>query len=54
MKSKTFADKNKMKIVLNSTDIPDWINLGQVGIDLSFDERTYREMENALKTQISA
>lgn len=45
-----FVDKNKMKIILNSNDLPDWLNGGQLGVDLMFDERTYLEMEKALKT----
>ena len=43
-----FVDKNKMKIILNSKDIPDWIGLGLLGVDLLFDDRTYKEMEKAL------
>ncbi len=49
-----FVDKNKMKIVLNTKDLPDWISLGQIGVDLLFDERTYLEMEKALKKVIEA
>ncbi len=41
--------KGKMKIVLNSKDLPEWLNLGSLGVDLEFDERTYLEMEKALK-----
>ena len=44
-----FVDKNKMKIILNSKDLPDWLKLGQLGIDLLFDERTYIEMEKVLR-----
>lgn len=49
-----FVDKNKMKIILNSRDLPDWLSLGQVGVDLLFDERTYKEMEKALHTVMKA
>jgi superfamily I DNA and/or RNA helicase len=38
-----------MKIVLNSSSLPDWLNQGNLGVDLLFDDRTYREMEKALK-----
>lgn len=41
--------KNRMKIILSSKDLPDWMNVGALGVDLEFDERTYREMEKALK-----
>jgi len=49
-----FLERNKMKIILNSKDSPDWIRLGQLGIDLLFDERTYIEMEKILKKVINA
>ncbi len=45
-----FVEKNKMKIILNSKDLPDWIGNGQLGVDLLFDERTYKEMEKVLET----
>jgi len=44
-----FVERNKMKIILNTKDLPDWIANGQLGVDLLFDERTYREMENVLE-----
>jgi ATP-dependent RNA/DNA helicase IGHMBP2 len=40
--------KNKMKIVLNGSTLPDWLNQGSIGVDLLFDDRTYQEMEKAL------
>jgi ATP-dependent RNA/DNA helicase IGHMBP2 len=43
-----FVDKNRMKIILNSKDLPEWIGLGMLGVDLLFDETTYLEMEKAL------
>ncbi len=47
-------DKNKMRIILNSKDLPDWLNAGQIGVDLLFDERTYIEMERALRQVMAA
>ncbi len=44
-----FVKKNRMQIILNSKDLPDWLGLGQIGVDLLFDERTYQEMEKALR-----
>ncbi len=44
-----FVDKQKMKIILNSKDIPFWLEKGSLGVDLLFDERTYIEMEKILK-----
>lgn len=49
-----FVDKNKMKIVLNSKDLPEWLNKGSIGVDLMFDERTYLEMEKAMKKVMEA
>lgn len=47
-----WINKNRMQIILNTKDLPDWLDLGQIGVDLLFDERTYKEMEKALKTVI--
>jgi len=49
-----YLDKNKMKIILNAKDLPDWINGGQLGVDLLFDARTYQEMEKALQKVMEA
>lgn len=49
-----FLKRNQMKVVLNSKDIPNWVHYGQLGVDLLFDERTYVEMEKALKRVIKA
>ena len=35
-------------------DLPDWLNLGPLGIDLEFDNRTYTEMEKALVRGLEA
>lgn len=43
------VNRRKMKIVLNASSLPDWLNQGSLGVDLLFDDRTYREMERALK-----
>ncbi|PHI19708.1 AAA family ATPase [Lewinellaceae bacterium SD302] len=43
-----FVKRNRMKIILSGQDIPDWVGSGQTGVDLMFDERTYREMDRAL------
>ena len=44
-----YVDKHKMKIILNSTDLPTYIDSGLIGVELLFDERTYLEMEKALE-----
>ena len=49
-----YVNKDKIKIILNSKDLPDWLNMGNLGVDLLFDDRTYMEMEKALKAVINA
>ncbi|MFK8100991.1 MAG: AAA domain-containing protein [Saprospiraceae bacterium] len=49
-----YVVKNKMNIILNTKDLPDWIDQGHIGVDLVFDERTYLEMERALQRVIDA
>ncbi|MEZ5039341.1 MAG: AAA domain-containing protein [Saprospiraceae bacterium] len=44
-----YVEKRRMKIILNAKDLPEWLGMGQIGVDLLFDERTYMEMEKALK-----
>ncbi|MEL7422368.1 MAG: AAA domain-containing protein [Bacteroidota bacterium] len=43
-----FVERSRMKIILNSADLPDWVGLGLLGVDLLFDDRTYREMAKAV------
>ena len=49
-----FIDKKKMKIILNSKDLPDWINNGNIGVDMLFDETTYIEMNKGIDKVIKA
>ena len=49
-----YVDRNKMKIILNSTDLPEWLDRGDVGVDMLFDETTYLEMEKAVKKVIKS
>ncbi len=49
-----YVRDNKMVITLNADDLPDWFDHGQIGIDVMFDEMTYREMEFALKIVMQA
>ncbi len=44
--------KHHMTITLNTNDLPSWINEGNLGVDLLFNEMAYREMEKALKRVI--
>jgi superfamily I DNA and/or RNA helicase len=38
-----------IKIALGTEHIPDWLYHSQLGIDLEFDDKTYKEMEAALR-----
>lgn len=49
-----FVERNRIKIVLNARDVPDWIEMGQLGIDMLFDDRTYSEMERAIHKVMKA
>jgi ATP-dependent RNA/DNA helicase IGHMBP2 len=49
-----YVRDNVMSITLNSDDVPDWIEDGLVGVDVMFDEMSYREMEFALKEVMKA
>lgn len=45
---------NKMKIILNARDLPDWVGGREMGVDLLFDERTFLEMDKALSQVLKA
>ena len=49
-----YVERNRMKIILNARDVPDWINAGQLGVDMLFDDRSYQEMERALDRVMAA
>jgi superfamily I DNA and/or RNA helicase len=49
-----YVRDNLMVITLNGEDIPDWIDGGSLGVDVMFDEVSYREMEYALKKVVEA
>lgn len=49
-----YVRDNTMVITLNSDELPDWIDDGHLGVDVMFDEMTYREMEFALKEVIKS
>ena len=46
------VSEHEMTITLNSSAIPSWIEDGYLGVQLLFDENSYREMEGTLKTLI--
>lgn len=43
-----WAEKNKLKVILNTDDFPDWVHKHSIGINLLFDEKSFKEMNNAL------
>jgi ATP-dependent RNA/DNA helicase IGHMBP2 len=45
-----FVDKNRMKIIFYGNELPSWVLHNRIGIQLAFDERSYIEMERAIKT----
>lgn len=42
-----------MVVTLQADEIPDWMQSSRLGVDLLFDEASYREMESALKKVIA-
>jgi ATP-dependent RNA/DNA helicase IGHMBP2 len=49
-----YVRDNTMVVTLNGDDLPDWLDEGLLGVDVMFDEMTYREMEFALKEVMKA
>ena len=48
------ARKNDLQLVVKSDSLPDWIDEGNLGLDLLYDETTYKEMEIALNRVLVA
>jgi superfamily I DNA and/or RNA helicase len=49
-----YVRDNIMVITLNQDELPDWIEDSLLGVDVMFDEMSYREMEFALKKLVKA
>lgn len=49
-----YVRDNLMVVTLNADELPEWFDDGMLGIDVMFDEMTYREMESALKEVLKA
>jgi superfamily I DNA and/or RNA helicase len=45
---------DSMVITLNTDELPGWLDYGNLGVDLLFDEMAYREMNKALKKVMEA
>jgi len=51
----TSVRRNKLQLSTSKEELPDWVlDGGKLGIDLTFDEVSYREMNHALDAVISA
>ena len=49
-----YVRENLMVITLNGDDLPEWIEDGLLGVDVMFDEMSYREMEFAVREVLKA
>jgi HrpA-like RNA helicase len=45
----SYAGGNRMKLALRTDELPDWASDGKLGVDLTFDDNSYDEMQAALK-----
>jgi len=43
-----FVDDQRMKITFQCDELPDWIDNGKLGVDVLFDEKSFKEMFYAL------
>jgi len=50
----SFIKGDKMRVALNSSSLPAWIRENKLGVNLLFDDGSYREMNRALKQVIKA
>ena len=50
----SYLREEVMRIVLNQSFLPDWIREDQLGVNLLFDDGTYREMNRSLQAVIQA
>lgn len=48
------VNKDSMVVTLQADELPEWMDSNRLGVDLLFDEASYREMEFALKKVIAA
>lgn len=49
-----YIHKNRMKVILYRKDLPDWLSTGGIAVELLADERTFREMETAIREVMKA
>ncbi len=49
-----YITSQMMKVMLGTSQLPDWISKAQLGVDVDFDDKTYQEMEKAVRGVIEA
>lgn len=50
----SYLKDNTMRIVLNQYNVPDWVYDETIGVNLLFDDTTYKEMQRTLKNLLKA
>jgi ATP-dependent RNA/DNA helicase IGHMBP2 len=48
------ASRNSIKLIIPYDELPDWCYEGKLGLNIQFDENSYKEMQNALDNVIDA
>jgi ATP-dependent RNA/DNA helicase IGHMBP2 len=48
------VEKKLLRLAVNVDELPDWVSDGKLGVDLLYNETTFREMESAVKKLIAA
>ncbi|MBX2898079.1 MAG: AAA family ATPase [Cyclobacteriaceae bacterium] len=49
-----YVKDNTLVVTINPDELPEWLEDGMLGVDVMFDEMTYKEMEYALKAVLKA
>jgi len=47
-------EQNRLKVVLTVDELPDWVDSGKLGVNILFDENSYREMNLAIAKVMNA
>ena len=45
----SYLNKEKMRVILRENETPEWLDEGKLGVNLLFDEASYKEMSRALQ-----
>jgi len=49
-----YVDGKVMKIMFITDDLPDWVDNSKIAVDVMYDDKTFKEMEKAVKTVLGA